>query len=434
MIKFTPYLLLMAGLAASGIVAFEEQRLTATTRQQGEKPLSLLKREAKQDGIDRAISWDYQLTKDPSSGRVPVEKLIEARKLRDQIVAAKKINPLAPVTGISWTERGPNNVGGRSRVAWFDLGDAANGYKKVWAGSVGGGLWYTNDITAVNPTWVKVNDFFDNIAVTSFAQSATNPQVMYFGTGEGWFNADAIEGLGIWKSTNGGTTWTRLTSTSNFAYVQDLQIDNAGNVYASLRNRTATQALGIQKSIDGGLSWTQVLGSPVFGSSSRGADLELAGNGDMYASLGFFAQGRVYRSVASVHGINTGNAGTWEDITPDPSTNVVPLATNSDAYDRIELAVAPSNPDIVYAIFEGNGTRNASHIKQFDGITYNWLNRAVPTIIDQGDNSNFTRGQAWYDLIAAVDPNNANRLYIGGVDALRSDNGGSSWGQKTTWS
>lgn len=434
MIKFTPYLLLVAGLAGSGMHAFQAYQNAAAEDNQHTKTLKELKREAKQDGIDRAIAWDYELTREPGTGRVPVEKLLEARKLRDQIIATKKINPLAPVSGITWVERGPNNVGGRSRVAWFDLGDVANGYKKVWAGSVGGGLWYTTDITAASPTWIKVNDFFDNIAVTSFAQNASNPAVMYFGTGEGWFNADAIEGLGIWKSTNGGTTWTRLTSTSNFAYVQDLQLDNAGNLYASLRSRTGTQAVGIQKSVDGGASWTQVLGSPVFGPSSRGADLELAANGDMYASIGFFATGRVYRSAQSIHGINTGNAGNWEDITPDPSTNVVPIVSATDAYDRIELAVSPSSSNLLYAIFEGNGTQNAAYIKQYDANTNTWTSKSVPTIIDQGSNSNFTRGQAWYDLIAAVDPLNSNSLYIGGVDALRSDNAGSSWSQKTTWS
>lgn len=434
MIKFTPYLLLVAGLTAMGIVNYQAHQSAFVTQVTSNKTLKQLKKEAKQDGIDRAIAWDYDLTKEPGTGRVPVEKLMEARKVRDQIIAIKKINPLAPVSGITWEERGPNNVGGRSRVAWFDLGDAANGYKKVWAGSVGGGLWYTNDITASSPTWVKVNDFFDNIAVTAFAQNASNPSVMYFGTGEGWFNGDAIEGLGIWKSTNGGASWTRLTSTANFAYVQDLQLDDAGNLYASLRARLGTQALGIQKSVDGGNTWTQVLGSPVLGPSSRGADLEMAPNGDMYATIGFFATGRIYRSSRSVHGINTGNLGTWEDITPDPSTNAVPILSSTDAYDRIELAVSPSNSNVVYAIFEGNGTQNASQIKQYDASTNTWSSKSVPTIIDQGNNSNFTRGQAWYDLIAAVDPQNSNSLYIGGVDALRSDNNGSSWSQKTTWS
>lgn len=435
MIKFTPYLLLVAGLAATSSHTIRTSLLQNNPNEElVAKTPKQLKQEAKRDGIDKAISWDYQLTMEPGTGRVPVEKLLEVRKVRDQIIQLKKINPLAPVTGISWVERGPNNVGGRSRVAWFDLADAANGYKKVWAGAVGGGLWYTNDITAASPTWVKVNDFFDNIAISSFAQNANNPQIMYFGTGEGWFNSDAIAGLGIWKTTNGGATWTRLASTSNFAYVQDLQLDDAGNLYASVRNRTVTQALGIQKSIDGGTTWTQVLGSPVFGPSTRGADLEMASNGDLYASLGFFENGRIYKSTRSTHGINTGNAGTWEDITPEPSSNLVPLATATDAYDRIEIAVSPSNENLVYAIFEGNDTRNAGYIKQYDGITGTWVSKTVPTIIDQGSNSNFTRGQAWYDLIAAVDPGNSNTLYIGGVDALRSDNGGTSWGQKTTWS
>ena len=58
----------------------------------------------------------------------------------------------------------------------------------------------------------------------------------------------------------------------------------------------------------------------------------------------------------------------------------------------------------------------------------------MPTIIDQGANSNFTRGQAWYDLAATVDPNAANTVIIGGVDALRSTDGGVSWNQISTWS
>jgi hypothetical protein len=66
--------------------------------------------------------------------------------------------------------------------------------------------------------------------------------------------------------------------------------------------------------------------------------------------------------------------------------------------------------------------------------TATWSDRTVPTIIDMGDNPVFTRGQAWYDLIAAVDPNNASTLYIGGVDALRSLDAGNTWTQITTWS
>ena len=59
---------------------------------------------------------------------------------------------------------------------------------------------------------------------------------MYFGTGEGWFNLDAIQGMGIWKSIDGGTTWNQLASTNvtNFYFIQDLLLDNNDNLYAYL--------------------------------------------------------------------------------------------------------------------------------------------------------------------------------------------------------
>src|SRR6187399_2341838 len=258
------------------------------------------------DRIDLAILQEIKRTKDPTTNSVPVQRLIQAKNFKNQKLSQQNNNRLATaVTGINWTERGPSNVGGRSRVIWYDLNDVSNGYKKVWAGSVAGGLWYTNDITAASPVWNKINDLFDNIAITSFVQSSSSPNTMYFGTGDGWFNADAIEGLGIWKSTDGGANWSQLSSTItlNFAYVQDLLIDQNGNLYATVRNRTGSQARGIQKSTDGGNSWTQVLGAPLAGfQSGRGSDLELAANGDIYASIGHgqgpgqVIEGRIYRS------------------------------------------------------------------------------------------------------------------------------------------
>lgn len=386
----------------------------------------------KKDRIDLAIAQEVALTRDPALGFVPRERLVEAFSTTSAKIAS--LRGKRAVTGINWAERGPNNVGGRSRVVHFDLTDAANGYRKVWAGGVGGGLWSTNDITAASPIWTKVNDFFDNLAITSFGQDPSNPMIMYVGTGEGWFNADAIEGLGVFKSTDGGASWNRLMSTANFVFVQDIVVNAGGQVFLTLRNRVAGQGVGIQKSSDGGTTWTQVLGAPVLGPSGRGADLELASNGDLYASLGFGTNGRIYRSDAATHGANIGNAGTWTEITPDPSTNAIPLVAATNAYSRIELASAPSAADTLYAIFQGSSSNDATHIKLYNATTNTWISRPIPTIIDQGSNSIFTRGQAWYDLIAAVDPNNARRLYIGGVDALRSDDAGATWTQMTTWS
>lgn len=385
-----------------------------------------------EDGIEEAMEQEFRLTKDPRTNMVPTERLLKAKKYRDQKFAAMSSQRTTnAVSGISWTERGPNNIGGRTRALIFDLNDAVNGYKKVWAGGVGGGLWYCNDITAATPTWNKINDFLDNIAITSIVQNPLNTQEMYVGTGEGWTNLDAIRGLGIYKTSDGGATWTRLTSTANFSYVNKLMIDKNGALYAAVRKYYGTDAEGIQKSTDGGATWTEVLGSAIFGSSARGADLECAANGDIYATLGIQDNGGIYLSDYTTNAANTGNAGTWVNITPNASGSI---STPANYWYRIELASAPSNSTILYALFQGYNNNNCTSIQQYNKTTNTWSVKTVPNTNNQGTLTNFTNSQAWYDLIAAVDPNNANTLYIAGLDALRSTDGGSSWTQMTVWS
>jgi photosystem II stability/assembly factor-like uncharacterized protein len=157
---------------------------------------------------------------------------------------------------------------------------------------VGGGLWYTNDITAGNATWNKINDFMPNIAITALAQSPVNTQDMYAGTGEGWGNSDAIRGLGIFKSSDGGTTWNLLPSASsaNFYYIQKLAITSNAVVLACTR-------AGLQRSADNGTTWTKVLGNGTGGGNNdAAADIEIAADGSIYCSFGIGNVGGIYRS------------------------------------------------------------------------------------------------------------------------------------------
>src|SRR4030095_15186015 len=133
------------------------------------------------DEMDKAMEFEFNRIKDLSTGTVPVERLLIAENIRKQRLE-KNLRVNSPVPGISWSERGPNNVGGRTRAIIYDLNDVGNGYKKVWAGSVSGGLWSCNDITAGTPTWTKVNDLMANLAVNSIAQDPSNPQIIYAGT------------------------------------------------------------------------------------------------------------------------------------------------------------------------------------------------------------------------------------------------------------
>jgi len=142
--------------------------------------------------------------------------------------------------------------------------------------------------------------------------------------------------------------------------------------------------------------------------------LEIGADGTIYVSIGIFSTGAIFKST-------TGAPNTWIDITP------------SGSFRRIELATAPSNANRIYALCQGSISNDVTDIfSSPDGGT-SWTAVTVPTFCDQGSTPVFTRGQAWYDLIAAVDPSNENILYIGGVDALRSDDGGNSWTQITSW-
>lgn len=401
--KFLPFALFMA--LTAGAIVFMPKYV----------PVGEEDEEDKQDQIEKAWEWDAFLTRDPATGTVPRDRLLKAMEKKTEMLElmyAQKTS--GAVSGISWVERGPNNVGGRTRALMYDRNDVANGYKKVWAAGVAGGLWYTNDITATPVIWNKVDDFMDNLAITAIAQSPVNPQTMYFATGEGWGNTDAVRGLGVWKTVNGGATWTRLTSTSNFTLINDILVDSYGNVFIACSGR------GIHRSTDGGLSWNQVLGT-----TQNGADLEIAANGDLYASM-HSTSGGVYVSRKATHTTNVGSSGTWTDITPNSSGTIT--GSNS-SWRRIELAVAPSNANVVYALFSNNS--NCTSIQRYNGAS--WSVKTIPTITDQGSNSNFARGQAWYDLIAAVDPNDENAVYIGGIDACRSLDGGTTWDQISNW-
>lgn len=375
-----------------------------------------------QDRPDLAMEQDYLMTMDPALGVVPRGRLVRAD---EQI--RRYFEERAPIAGISWQERGPDNVGGRSRALMFDPNDAT--HKKVWAGGVSGGLWYTLDITASPASWVHIDDFWDNIAISSIAYNPANTQEFYVGTGEGWFNADSQQGGGIWKSTDGGNSWSHLASTdpgssypsnSNFLYVNKIVVKDDGTVFAATKGYYANRG-GIMRSTDGGMAWAKVLG-PYPTTLDWAADIEIAANGDLFASLGLGSNGngRLYKSLNA----SNGNSGSWSDLS---------AALGSGAPIRIELACAPSDAATIYAVAEGGAGED--DIEWFQKSTdggATWSSLPVPLTVD-GAMTYFTRGQSGYDLILAVHPTNPNVVIAGGIDLHRTTNGGASWSGISHW-
>ena len=348
----------------------------------------------KYDRPDLAVSQNHDMTRDPSTNSVPA---IRTLKVFEELKSSRARGPIA---GVNWAERGPDNVGGRTRALMFDPNDGTG--SKVWAGGVAGGLWYNNNITSSSTVWQNVDDFWANLAISTIAYDPTNTQTFYVGTGEGFFNADAVRGAGIWKSTNGGTTWSQLSSTDNsdFHYVQKVVVTPSGTLIAATRE-------GLFRSTNGGTSFSQLY-------TGRFADIEVASNGDIYASEGIFTTGVVRKS--------TNDGVSWSDVTP------------TTGGERIELAVAPSNSNVVYAV-ASSGSNIAWFRRSTNGGS-SWSTVTVPNYTSQScttDSQDFARGQAWYDLIVQVHPTNSDIAIVGGIDLYKTTNGGSSWGLISYW-
>ena len=183
-----------------------------------------------------------------ASGRIPVNAYGHAKSQVDLMkwggaarriehadpppVSPEMFSALAPASAAgaplispkSWRWLGPGNVGGRIRSIVIHPKTPDT----MFAGSVGGGIWKT---TNGGTGWTPIDDFMAALSVSSLVINPANPSVMFAGTGEGYGNADSLRGAGIFKSVDGGTTWTQLPETAaNFSMVTRLAISPNGTV------------------------------------------------------------------------------------------------------------------------------------------------------------------------------------------------------------
>ncbi len=386
----------------------------------------------KADEPDKAMQYYLRRRLPEGETQLPVEKYFEAMEAMQQMnVFSTADNRLLtreelkssleqPRLG-TWTPLGPGNIGGRTRAILINPDDP----NIMYAAGVAGGVWKSVNAGA---SWTPISDLIANIAVNCLAFDPKNADTIYAGTGEGFFNGDAVRGAGIFKSIDAGATWSRLANTNipEFWYVNDLIVspNDSRRIYAATW-------FGVWRSTDEGLNWTNVL--PV---TVSGGCLDLEARTDqqtdyLFAACGNFQQATIYRKS------NAETAGSWDAVLSEPGMG------------RTAIAVAPSNQNIVYAVStalsgayanglhaffrsDNGGNSFTAMVRNTDANKVNTTILSNPpfanAVVCKNGAADNLGGQSWYDLTIAVDPVDANRVWVGSIDLARSDDGGTNWG------
>lgn len=394
------------------------------------------------DKPEMAGIQDYYATIDPTLKKVPHERLISAIQETQSKLKRSKSELF---DRYQWNEV-PSNMSGRVRSFMIDPNDIKG--EKVWAGSVTGGLWYNNNIYENDSIWHPVSDVWENLSISSIIADPNNPQIFYVGTGEAQtavtiYRESSTRGVGIWKTTDAGKTWTLLPSTSNFNYITDIVVKNESAnsvIYAGVvsgtyqgENHLSNPSDGVYRSTDGGSTWTQVLpniaGETVPYSPS---DLEIAASGRIFVGT--------YRNIDGKGGatiLHSDDGISWSVY--DEYNSIISSSEifTNNIPGRTMLASAPSNPNTIYAIIAAGRTTpenwiyyRGKHLIKSTDNGENWIEKTVPN----GDpEETYWATLAWHALTIKVDPNNENTLYAGGLNMQKSTDGGNTWDLKSFW-
>jgi len=286
---------------------------------------------------------------------------------------------------------------------------AADQPQHFYFGSVNGGVWETLD---AGRTWQPIFDAQPVGSIGAIALAPSDGKTIYVGTGESDMRSDISQGSGVYKSVDGGKTW-------NFSGLRDSQqiarilVDprDANRVYlAALGHPYAANAeRGVFRSKDGGRNWQKVLGP---NASTGAVDLAFEpGNPDViYAALW-----QTRRPPWDVYPPANGpGSGLYKSS--DGGEHWSPISGHGfpQQVGRIGLAISAASPQRVYALVDGD----AGGLYRSDDAGATWALRNADARIWQRD---------WYFGEIAVDPQNADRVYIPNTIVLRSDDGGATF-------
>ena len=346
---------------------YEAQPELKTTRGSGWKPYNRVK-------------WFYE-QRMVNGEPVPVGARYRAWEQR---LEAQRTMNVAPRS--TWFSLGPANFSGRVLSLEFD----PNTSSTLYCGTAGGGLWKSTD-AGVN--WAPLTEEIASMAIGGVAVLPSNSNVVVIGTGEGTPNIDRINGVGILKSTDAGSTWNTTSLTYNKANGHGFHFIEANPLTGTF---LAGGTDGLWRSTDQGSTWTQAqIGSSWFDAVWKPGDANRC-----YAA-------RTGPGATAGINVSTDDGATWSLAgTGQPSQ------TRSERPSWRCPRMSP--PGCTQGI--SNSSSNLLGIYRTTNDGANWTLQA--------NTPNMYGGQGWYNVSLAADPNNADLVISGGVELFRSTNSG----------
>ena len=307
---------------------------------------------------------------------------VSAQQTYEEAIQMKQNAAFRSPSAANWSIIGPVTLPQSTIVTYGGMGRInaiawpAGNTNTLYVGSPSGGLWKS---TNGGTSWAPLTDNLITLGVSDIVVSHNDANTIYLATGDA--DGQQNSSVGILKSTDGGNTWnqTGLTFQKSATKQTSRIVQSSANANTLLVASTD----GIHKTTDGGANWTMVHNTAVH-------DLEYDPNNAMV----LYASG----SNAVVKSTDGGN--TWNSITPNGMTG------------RIELGLTKANSNFIIAVDDAGAVRGST-----DGGS-NWS--SLTTI------SNFS-SQGGYNLAVAVAPTNQNLIMVGGVNGWRSTDGGTTW-------
>ncbi|HMQ75272.1 MAG TPA: hypothetical protein PKE21_05905 [Flavobacteriales bacterium] len=351
--------------------------------------------------------WEPRLLPD---GRFPSSEIVEKAwtdRCSMYVVGAK--------TGADWTEVGPTSFvfagfGGLGRVnciAFHPMDPAT-----FWAGTPGGGLWRTQD---GGLSWATVNSDMPVLGVSDIAVDPTDPDVLYIATGDAetaLVVPSSTKSIGVWKSIDAGATWS---PTGLQMALEDQRLIGRLIIHpANPQVLFAAASNGVWRTADAGATWTNVLQGWFIDLEFKPDDPQVIHAANLSAN-----------GTAQVHR-STNGGSSWTQ------------ASSFTGVSRIALAVTPAMPDLVMAVsadvlglggLEGvyySTDGGAGYVQAIDGTCIN-------NLLNRSFDASSCGGQGVFDLVAALDPLDPVRQWVGGINLWRSGNGGANWQLNSMW-